>query len=345
MTQQTDISILRRKTQGGPKPAEAVGDHVLSPERVLRLALERATDRVIGLAVSVTDIGLSTVGLDGLLAALDPQLLLVAVSGPDGPAGLVAIDVQSVTAIVECQIIGRLVAAVAATRGLTGTDLALVQPVLAAFLADLSEVAMGTDLAGWADGLVLSLRIPGPRAVGMLLADGAFRLARMTLDFGVPGRFGTVILALPLVRGPRASVMPDAKTGDWSRQLRQAVMAAPAELIAVLHRMRLPLRAVEGFAVGQVIALNGTTVGSVRLEGPDGATLAQARLGQAAGLRAVRIEGAAALQMRDSGLAMPRGQTATGAILVPATVGPGRQDAMQSDEVSDEHDRALTDRG
>jgi flagellar motor switch protein FliM len=52
----------------------------------------------------------------------------------------------------------------------------------------------------------------------------------------------------------------------------------------------LPIHKIEGFEVGQVLHLPGTTVGSVNLKGPDGAHVATAQLGQVAGKRAVRIE-------------------------------------------------------
>ena len=76
----------------------------------------------------------------------------------------------------------------------------------------------------------------------------------------------------------------------WSDALRASVQEAEADLDAVLARMKLPISKIEGFAVGQVVALAGTTVGSVRLIGPGDEEVATARLGQVAGKRAVRIE-------------------------------------------------------
>ena len=94
-------------------------------------------------------------------------------------------------------------------------------------------------------------------------------------------------------------VAPDAAS-DWAAAMAAAVGLAPAELHAVLHRMRLSLRQVDGFHVGQVIALPGITVGSVRLEATDGRLLARARLGQMAGLRAVRVQLPAAPEMTET---------------------------------------------
>ena len=66
-------------------------------------------------------------------------------------------------------------------------------------------------------------------------------------------------------------------------------MGAQAALEAVLHRLRLPWEEAEAFEVGQVIPLPGVTVASVRIEG-GGQDIGSARLGQVAGMRAIRIE-------------------------------------------------------
>jgi hypothetical protein len=66
-------------------------------------------------------------------------------------------------------------------------------------------------------------------------------------------------------------------------------MRAQTQVEAILHRLRLPLAAAEGRAPGQVVPLPGVTVASVRLASA-GLDLGPARLGQVAGMRAVRIE-------------------------------------------------------
>nr|WP_245218473.1 FliM/FliN family flagellar motor switch protein [Rubellimicrobium aerolatum] len=68
------------------------------------------------------------------------------------------------------------------------------------------------------------------------------------------------------------------------------VLAAQVALDAVLHRLSLPLAEAEALHVGQLLPLPGVTVASVRLEGSGGVDLGSARLGQVAGMRAIRIE-------------------------------------------------------
>ena len=86
--------------------------------------------------------------------------------------------------------------------------------------------------------------------------------------------------------------------------------------------MRLPLKRVEGFAVGDVLPLPGVTVGSLRLEGPDDAPVAPARLGQVMGLRAVRLELARPSELREVELVDPG--AATGPAPLSDDPGPAR---------------------
>ena len=52
-------------------------------------------------------------------------------------------------------------------------------------------------------------------------------------------------------------------------------------------------------AVGDVLPLSGATVGSVRLFAPDDVMVGKARLGQSAGMRAVRIQAPPEPELRD----------------------------------------------
>ena len=66
-------------------------------------------------------------------------------------------------------------------------------------------------------------------------------------------------------------------------------MATPAQLEAVLHRMTIPLGAVTGLKVGDMIPLPMAAVELLRLEGLGGRKLVFGKLGQSHGHRAVRL--------------------------------------------------------
>jgi len=176
-------------------------------------------------------------------------------------------------------------------RPFTAGDVELCRPLIDAFLREIRCLADETPLDGWTNGAMSGPRLSGARSVGLALAEGRYRVVRLTLDFGVGEREGTLVLCLPVasrVAGQPAEAAPPSET--FGRQLRANVMDAPARLHAVLHRSRMSLSDVEAFRVGQVLPLAGITVASVRLEGPRQRLLATARLGQVSGLRAVRLE-------------------------------------------------------
>ena len=175
----------------------------------------------------------------------------------------------------------------------------MTAPLIAGFLDELSLGTQGTPLDGWVDGYAVGGRVEGVRAAGLALREAPYRLVRLTIDLGVAERQGAVLLALPAARDEAPAVVADPGHA-WADLLEASVAQAPANLHAVLHRMRLPLHAVEGFRVGQVLSLPGIGVGSVRLEGPDGRVVARARLGQSAGLRAVRLTLQPAAEMSEA---------------------------------------------
>jgi flagellar motor switch protein FliM len=119
----------------------------------------------------------------------------------------------------------------------------------------------------------------------MLLPDGPYRIVRLTLDLGAGGRQGLAVLMVrlppPRVPAPTEERPPATVAGQ--------VLLSQAPLTAVLYRLRLPLEEAEALQIGQVLPLAGVTVASVRVEA-GGQDLGPARLGQVAGMRAIRIE-------------------------------------------------------
>jgi flagellar motor switch protein FliM len=209
---------------------------------------------------------------------------------------------------VEAQVLGRVSASPCEPREPTAADAALARPLLEAFLTEAEAAVEGTPLAGWLAGPTLGERVASPREAALLLRDGRYRAVRLTLDLGAGERQGLVlILALvaerPAQHEPTPTVAPQ-------------VLRSEARLDAVLHRLHLPLSEAEGLAVGQVLPLPGVTVASARIEA-GGVVLGPARLGQVAGMCAVRIETPLAPDLAPIPT-LPDGQ---GASLLPAEPG------------------------
>jgi flagellar motor switch protein FliM len=281
--------VLRRKAAGAEVASAA---EVPSPARLLRRAFARAAARTAGLTVGVLGVADETLLLDDLLSRLPEGALLLSLAAPGrgGPAGLAALDLQTVSALIEAQLTGCVRSQAPRPRAMTATDAALAAPVVGAFLSEVAATAGDGPLSGWAEGAVTGKRLADVKAAEIALPHGPFRMVSLTLDLGVGERQGQVLVAL---LGPRPTVAPgvaEARAAAFNRRLRENVLSAEAPLTAVLHRMRLPFAVVEGLRPGQVIALPGVRVTSVRLEGPNRQLAARGRLGQSGGLRAIRVE-------------------------------------------------------
>ena len=292
MPDNNDQSVLRRKLRQGEPTTPPAAD--MSPGRALRLALSRAADRTVGLRLTVLGLTDDIMTLDEVVDQLSPDhMILSATTGADSGAdllGLLAVDPELRSCLIEIQTMGALSTAAATPRGVTAADAALATPVMVAFLAMLNETATGTQLAGWAADTTIGPPLEGPRAAGLALPDGAYRLVRLSLDFAAGERQGELCLALPQHRNPRAAPKDGATCAAWAAAFNDQVQNSHANLNAVLHRIRLPVSQIEAFELGQVIPLAGTRVTSIKLVGADGRIVTTARLGQMAGQRAVRVE-------------------------------------------------------
>lgn len=298
MNERAHISILRR--MAGQTGDAALPVSPLTTSRAVRLALVKAAVDAVKLVLEVASTGDELGRLDDLLAPLEPGLMLVALLRGDTPVGFAALDLQLRAAVLDMQTTGRLSDHRAADRAATRTDHILCEPLLSAFVAALPAAVMGTDYAGWADGLRPGDRIVDLRAAGLLLADGDYRLLRMQVQLGKGDRQGMLVLLLPVPADKAAPLpAPAAAVVEWRLAFPASIRAAPACLTARLHRFSVSLRRAQSFQVGDILVLPGCSVTSIQLVAADGRQVAHGRLGQKGGKRAVRITVEGAPQMDD----------------------------------------------
>ncbi len=259
-----------------------------TPARTMRLAMARAAEGALGLKLSVTAVADDAGALDAVAGRFAADLLHLELRRAGRPVGYAVIDGEFRAAVVEMQTTGRLAPRPSTPRAVTSADAALCAPLVTALMTDLRQPDRPGDFGPWVEGLTPGGRIAGPREVRMALDDGNFRILEFGVDLGVEGRTGQLSLVLPDRARPALGLAPPAAV-DWGRAFERAVRAAPADLTAVLHRVRLPLRDVAGFAPGTVLPLHGVSVGSLVLEGPGRRVIGYGRLGQVSGLRAVKV--------------------------------------------------------
>ena len=272
----------------------------LTSSRAVRLALTRAADKTLNMVVSVLGLREETLNLDDLLESLDPAHMLVALERDGQMVGLAAVDLQLRAATIEAQTVGQVLATAPDERAPTGTDAEMLAPLLRAFMIHLEGTAPGTPLDGWMTGVSVGSRVSSARAAGLVLPQDSYRTVRLTVDLCVGDRQAELLLTLPGVSQivPKLPPLPE-EDADWNTRFKAMVNDSPVTLDAVLHAFKMPLFEAEALHVGQVVPLPGCTVGSVRLISPDGRKMLTARLGQSAGMRAVRLEAPEGAQISD----------------------------------------------
>lgn len=248
------------------------------------LALARAAQETIGLPLGIRGLQRKRRDREALVADLDSDALLVAIGPGGAAAGLAAIEPQLRAAVVEAQTLGAPRASPVPSQPITGTEAAMMAPLLRGLLDRLA--ALEDDEPARLRELRPGARLSDARAAGLLLPEAEYDLLYFDLEIGPgSGRFGGLMLALPRPAVP----LTEALQVRWAEALRGAVLQAPAELHVVLHRMQVPAAEIGSFAIGEKVPLPGVDLTAVALEDGQGHRIASVRLGQQAGLRAIRL--------------------------------------------------------
>lgn len=280
-------TVLRRKARAARVAHEA---RAMSPERALRVALERCASGDLGFMLSVTGVETRQEPSETLAADLPDPALILLLDGPDGVPGAMVLDLQMTAALVEAQTMGRVSNRPAALRAPTRTDAAIAVPLVDGVFARLVSLldGEGAGVAVYRYGAM----IEDGRTLTLALGTGEYRLMRASIELG-PDRAGEAVIALPVPpAGPQAAGGGDARPRpEDSKQLRDSLLGAPARLEAVLCRLTLPLAQMRMLRVGDTVPLPAGVLRRTRLESAPNRLVARAVLGQMRGQRALRLYG------------------------------------------------------
>jgi len=288
------IPVLRRKTGAASRADPGAAEADLFEKR-LGTAVIRAADGCCGLSLRVTSGRMDDGDIDALAPDLPASSVIVSLCRDGATQGCAIVSSDLCAAVIEMQTLGRLKPNPAEDRAATATDALLAGPFIALLLEELTKSLPDFDAA---TSVEIGARIAEARRLPQILAEAKLRDLTAEVEFGEGGRAGTVRLLLPAVASSDAPPHPPPSS-DWSSDLEKTVKAARAKLRAVLHRAAYTLDRLEALAVGDLLPLSGCTLSDVRIETLDGQVVATGRLGQSAGLRAVRIEPAPARTMKD----------------------------------------------
>ncbi len=286
---ETDRSdVLRRKARSGRDVHQA---RVMSPQRALRLAMARAADELLELALSVNMIQLERVTQAEAVAGFRDDTLLMVLDGPDGAIGAASVEVSILAGLIEMQTMGQVLSGEAGSRAPTQTDAALVAPLLDASLEGFTENLGGEAEAHWADGVRFGARVESARMLSLLVEAADFHLFRLNVSLSEGAREGEIMIALPVLSPVEPEgLCEDATTCEGKLMLGQgALLSAEAPLSAVLHRIRLPLAEVSKLKPGHQLLVPREALNDTRLEAGPKSVVRKCRLGQINGFRAVRL--------------------------------------------------------
>ena len=285
MNDQTELSALRRKAGTGRAPTDGVG---MTPAKAFRLALSKAAQVVLGLAVRVQSIKEDRLNQAQLLDALDKDALLLMLEGPHGIKGVAVFDTQALAAVIEVQTLGNVMQSEAAHRRPTNTDSAMCEAVLNRVLQEFEGHLAASTAADWATGFRFEKRIESVRLLGLALEDVDYRMFHLPLDLADGAKQGTLLIVLPAEGAGRGQLASGGEKG-WMQAMEKAVCASHADIQAVLHRAQVSLATVRGFQPGDLVTVPKSAISEVTMEGNDGRVVGVARLGQQNGFRALRI--------------------------------------------------------
>jgi flagellar motor switch protein FliM len=295
-----DTNVLRRKLAGKGNDA-AVSGGGPGADRGWRLSLARAARDGMGLALDVSRQSISRHSLAELIELLADQSLIVILDEDQGDGlGLLVMAPPVLAGLTEMLTMGRITPAPSPARKPTRTDAAMVSDLIDAALTGLEAVLAGEADHTWAKGYRYASFLDDPRPLSLLLDELPYRVIRAEVQLAGGAKSGEVLLALPDERraARQQSALPQpqdaARVAAFAQDLSAQVDAVECRLDAVLARIKLPLARIMALTAGEVLPLPTAALDRICLEGIDTVALAEGKLGQHRGMRAVRLSTQAA---------------------------------------------------
>jgi flagellar motor switch protein FliM len=287
------MGVIRRKiaaakaflAEGGP-----------GADRGWRLALARAARDKLALPLEVSTLSLQKRSLVELLELPPTHALIAVLQGPGDSMGLLILSPPVLAAMIEVQTLGKVTSSNLPSRKPTRTDAAMVAPMLDCALEGLEQALLQEADLVWAGGFRYASFLDDPRPLGLLLEDFDYKVITTEVNLGLGARTGSVLLALPadgkgempLLRLPNPEVDTHAGAA-FAQALAEQIEDVGCVLDAVVSRVSLPLNRILGLKAGELITLPRACIDRIYFEGLDGRTLAEGRLGQNRGMRAIRL--------------------------------------------------------
>src|SRR6056297_25587 len=282
---QDGISLIHRKAKVAREDFDA---RAMSPCKALRLSLAKVADAQLDLPLIVGTVEQKVVPQSAVKSEMDASGLLLVLDGAHGRRGAARLDTQFLAAVIEVQTMGVVQRGEAPERSVTPTDAAMVAPLIDGMLrgydAYLGSAPDMPEPQNWRFGDM----VEDGRTLALELELPEYDLFRITVDLGEGAKTGTLSILLPRGPTPDVSASKDG-TPVGASTVAASALNAPAMLDAVLARVSMPLNKLCALSVGMQLTVPREVLGKAELLGAGQHVVAEVRLGQLNGWRAVRL--------------------------------------------------------
>ena len=255
--------------------------------KALRRSVARAAADLCDLPITVLAARQANRVPEDLAQSLSDTDLLVVLDCPHGRMGAASMDAATVTALIQQQTMGAVIGKPPDARNYTQTDAAMTAEFLERTFAKAVSMLEGQADQAFFSGYRFGARVENVRSLVLGMEADDYRVIELNLDLSCGAMQGVMKLILP---EPTADELQDNQCGSGQGPSLGANMGAiRAELSAVLCKMRVPLNEFANLKVGDTLQLDQAYLYETDLLSIGGRSIAQGRLGQMNGSRAVRL--------------------------------------------------------
>lgn len=302
MSDDTGDTVLQRKAQAQRK---ALGGGAVSMPRALGRGLSVAADALWGLALGATLVADETLRTERALTRIGEGRLLILLENDAGPCGLVALDRDIVTGVIEAQTLGKVTRFPTDDRPFTPTDAAMMAPLLDAALPRFASMLAGQPDMAHLQGYGFGALVDDVQSAGLALDAEHYQIAAFQISLSQDIRTGHVVFLFP--EPPETA---DTARAPVTGKHEAVLKLVPARMQVVLTRIHIPLDKARALRPGDTLAISSQAMTSAALVVGGGHIVARGKLGQMNGLRAIRIGGEATSLHKPVALPAQAGQPA-----------------------------------
>ncbi len=281
----------------------------MTAARAWRMCVPRVSESAFGLIAAITGFEESRASLKTVIDQLPEQSLMFRMECYDDGLGLALLDSQLIASLVEVQTTGKVTDTPLPERPCSLIDAAICSHVVDRWQRGVDVVMGDAKTAIPLLGCKLGGRLDDRRAAALALEDTGFFVQKITFDIWEGARTGEMVLYHPIDR------IKLGARGKLGNRTPQSLLAAETELAGVLYQTSLSLDDAKALELGDIIAFPASLIGDVSVRTSAGNEVATARLGQAEGYRALRLNDPNAVE---AGAADPIGAGAFAAAQPPS---------------------------